>query len=363
MPPPRTGSVEPLKRANGKTYFRARIRLADGSRERIDVPDRYAAPAGGKSARERAEMYAEAVQEREDAGGHNGPLLVARRKREADAARKAELLSGETWERWFARYLAAKECGESYRRISGSVAAKWISPVVGPKPMASLTRDDVEDVRDKLDRALDAKQIRHATARNAWATFTGALKAACAARDRTLRVLAAPIHFGVLPPKRGASRQRPWLYPREWLAFAECGTVPVAFRQVCAMALYTGLRPGELRVLTWADVDLVARTISVSKALDAETGEAKPPKTARGTRSSSDRSTQARTTSRRRSGRTSLPRASIAPASPPTTRPRSRSTFGRCATRTQRGSPSPARRTRSSSGAWGTRARRRRTAT
>ena len=145
--------------------------------------------------------------------------------------------------------------------------------------MASLTRDDVEDVRDGLDRALAAEQIRHATARNAWATLTGALKAACIAKDRSLRVHATPIHFGVLPPERGESRQRPWLYPCEWVAFVTCSAVPVAFRQVCALELYSGLRPGELRVLTWADVNLVAMTLTVSKALDAETGEVKEPKT------------------------------------------------------------------------------------
>ena len=50
MAPPRTGNVEPLRRANGATYFRARIRLFDGSRERVNVP-----PAGVKTARERAE--------------------------------------------------------------------------------------------------------------------------------------------------------------------------------------------------------------------------------------------------------------------------------------------------------------------
>lgn len=41
-------------------------------------------------------------------------------------------------------------------------------PLIGPKPIARLTRDDVEDVRDALDRAIEAKEIRHTTARNVW---------------------------------------------------------------------------------------------------------------------------------------------------------------------------------------------------
>jgi integrase len=174
--------------------------------------------------------------------------------------------------------------GASYRRITGNIVAKWVSPVIGAKPIRGLTRDDIEDVRDRLDRALDAKEIRHTTARNAWSALVGGLKAAYAARNRTLRVIASPIHVGILPPKRGKSRQRPWLYPREWLTFFGCERVPIAFRQTCALALYTGLRPGELRALIWADVDLAARTISVSKAWDPQTKSAKPPKTAAGQR-------------------------------------------------------------------------------
>jgi integrase len=252
-------------------YFRARIRLADGSRERVDVPAKAATPAGGKTARERAELYAEWRQERENA---DGELLAKKRARIANRG-------AETFDQWFARYLKTKECGASYRRITGNVVGKWVSPVIGTKPVRRLTRDDV---RDRLDRAIDAKEIRHTTARNAWSALIGALKAAYAARDRSLRVLTSPLHFGILPPKRGESRQRPWLYPREWLAFGECEDVPVAFRQACALALYTGLRPGELRALIWADVDLEARTLSVSKAWDAQTKSAKRPKTSAGQR-------------------------------------------------------------------------------
>jgi integrase len=273
MPPIRRGVVEKRRRADGRVYFRGRVRLADGSRERADIPAKHSTPAGGKSARERAELYVQMLQEHEDTTGER---LARKRAREA--------LGAETFDDWFARYLKTKDCGESYRRITSHVVAKWVSPAIGAKPVRGLTRDDVEDVRDRLDRALDAKEIRHSTARNVWSALVAALKAAYAARDRSLRVLSSPLHFGILPPKRGETRQRPWIYPREWEAFVECAEVPVAFRQVCAIALYTGLRPGELRALTWADVDLEARTISVSKAFDPQTRAAKRPKTAAGQR-------------------------------------------------------------------------------
>ena len=273
---PRIGTLEPAGMwSDGSPRFRGRVRLGDGTKsDRFDVPHGLDA--------EQARAYVTSTQAQEDANG-----LLLREKREAArdaAAREREPHELESCDSWFKRYLPTKDCGDSHRRISASIWKKWISPVIGPKEMRTLTRDNVEDVRDKLDCALDAKEIRHSTARNAWAVLTGALKAAYAARDRSLRVLSTPLHFGILPPKRGESRQRPWLYPREWLAFVTCEAIPIAFRQACAVALYTGLRPGELRALLWSDVDLEARTISVSKALDAQSGDVKPPKTAQGQR-------------------------------------------------------------------------------
>lgn len=141
----------------------------------------------------------------------------------------------------------------------------------------SLTRDDLEDVRDALDRALDKKTIRAATARGVWGHVTSAMKAAYAAKDRALRVHAAPLHVGLLPPQRGSARTRPWLYPREWLAFVMHEQTPVAFRRAAAIALYSGLRPGELAALTWGEsIDLEAGVIHFTKAVEKEKKNSAP---------------------------------------------------------------------------------------
>src|SRR5258708_2508947 len=104
MAPRRTGSVEPFKGVLGSTRFRARIRLADDTRARVDVPEKYCTPAGGKTARERAELYALALQEREDEGGeNNGPLLVAKRARAAEEAKQHDPCYGETFTSYRAR--------------------------------------------------------------------------------------------------------------------------------------------------------------------------------------------------------------------------------------------------------------------
>jgi hypothetical protein len=105
MPLPRTGSVESFRRANGRTYYRARIRLGDGSRVRVDVPEKYATPAGRKSAAERAELYAQAVQERED---ETGDLLKAKMRREAEQAKQRDPRLGETVALWSERWVKVR---------------------------------------------------------------------------------------------------------------------------------------------------------------------------------------------------------------------------------------------------------------
>jgi hypothetical protein len=72
----------------------------------------------------------------------------------------------------------------------------------------------------------------------------------------------------VRPPERGGATSKCYAYPSEFLAIASCETIPLAWRELHALAAYTYLRPGELHVLTWADVDLADQKISVSKAWD-----------------------------------------------------------------------------------------------
>ncbi len=71
------------------------------------------------------------------------------------------------------------------------------------------------------------------------ASPTPASSAACSRTGLLRRYRAAPV-------LRGDVRQRPWLYPNEWKQVATCAAVPVEWRQLYALAVYTGLRPGEV---------------------------------------------------------------------------------------------------------------------
>ncbi len=206
------------------TYYRARIRLADDSRVRVDVPPKYSVAAGGKSGRERAEDYAEAHQERED---ETGELLA--KKRAGLIGRKLQPSEpspgGETCDEWYARFQAsAKERGKWM---------KWISPHIGAKPIAAVTRNDVEDIRDALDVAIAAwvkaggknsgklgRAISGKSTMNIWSCLTTAFKAASSGKNRELRVLDGQPNpcVGVQPPgdrESRKARRKTFVWPKE----------------------------------------------------------------------------------------------------------------------------------------------------
>lgn len=168
---------------------------------------------------------------------------------------------------------------------------KWIAPHIGHLPIGSITRDDVERVRDALDQAIllhsrsnSAEGISAKRARNVWVVVTTTFRAACMAKRRDLRVRTDNPCTDVLPPERGESRRRPFVYPNEVVALLSCEDVPREWRELYALACYLYLRPGELRALTWGDIDLDAGIVHISKAWDERSGDLKGPKTRNGVR-------------------------------------------------------------------------------
>ena len=283
MPRARTGSVETYRRKDGTLYYKARIRLADGSRTRVDVPRRH---AGDEESRE---FYARAAQERED---ERGDLLAAKRKQGAQRAAQRNQTHGETCTRYRERLdKHRKELGRRSGRDDASTWKVWLAERIGHLPIARVTREDVERVRDALDESIalhkrtEGKEgIGAKRAANVWTVLTTTFKAACMAKRRDLRVREDNPCNGVLAPERGESRRRTFVYPVEASALLNCRDVPLPWRETYAVACYLYLRPGELRALTCGDVDLDARVVHVTKAYDERTRTVKAPKTRNGVR-------------------------------------------------------------------------------
>jgi integrase len=199
-----------------------------------------------------------------------------------------EPASVETSNAWHARYLVhCRERGLSTVGDKGDRWRKWIAPGIGEKPMASVTREDIEDVRDALDAVIleyDRKgpgrgRISAKTAQNAWGELTVAFSEAANSKRRDLRILALNPALGIRPPERGSPKTKVYPYPAEFLAVAACAAIPLPWRELHALAAYTYARPGELQVLEWPDVDLEDRKIRIIRAWDYKNDRIKSTKT------------------------------------------------------------------------------------
>ncbi len=274
----RTGTLERAGSwPDGSPRWRGRVRLEDGTKsERFDVPR--------KNSRNEATARAwlATIQAGED---ESGELLAIKR----DAARKhaAEIVAPhdlETADAWFLRYVThrsadvrTKDMRDHWRR--------WISPVLGDKPIRALARADAEAVRNGLDDAIRAGKLRPKSAQNMWGTLTRAMKEATSSKDPTLRVFELSPCVNVQPPIKGESRRKAFFYPKEIVALVTCEAIPLASRFTYACAAYLGLRPNELAALRWSDVQAGAPSlVHVSSAVDWDSGESKAPKTSAGIR-------------------------------------------------------------------------------
>ena len=276
--PKRTGSVEPCTR-NGKPAFRARIRLADGSRVRVDVPEKYATPAGGKTARERAELYAAAVQERED---ETGELLKERNAGKLGRQRRPDAAGGELVSEWYARYYKAAASGAVGRKNRGKPQSSvddrrarfrsWIEPVIGPLTMTEVTAGDLRRVVQKLDEAIRERAAFYGrsddehtgrkpglsakTGQNVWSEVTNGFSEAVSSKLDDLRVLTTNPAIGVLPPSTADDREQAALFPSEVIALLSCEAISLSRRRCYAAAIYLGCRRSELERIEAVDVDL-----------------------------------------------------------------------------------------------------------
>jgi integrase len=166
--------------------------------------------------------------------------------------------------------------------------------IIGSLDVRTVGRDAIERVRDDLDRKIAAGAFSWKTAANVWTVVTSMFDA-MNAKKRDLRVRTDDPCKDIRPTDRGAHKAKQYLYPSEFLTFVSCATVPLRWREVVALAVYTFLRDGELRVLRWegGDVDLDHGVLSITKAWDRGGKKVKTTKTGH-----TDASPSSRTSSR-----------------------------------------------------------------
>lgn len=219
----------------GKRYS-VRVRFADGKRKWVPLPE-------GLS-------HAQAVEQA-------AKIAASARRAEAPEDTRSIVQPGETLDTWFTRWVESRE-RRGYRttRDDRSRYKTHIKPVIGHKAVAAITTDDIESVRDSLDRKTAEAKMAWTTAQLVWSAVKSMFKAARLAKQRDLRVRRDDPTLGVAPPDRGAVKAKQFLFPSEMAALLACEAVPLQWRRTFALATYLMLRASELEALGWDDLDL-----------------------------------------------------------------------------------------------------------
>jgi integrase len=138
---------------------------------------------------------------------------------------------------------------------------RYVRPQLGMKPLVSVQAFDVQRLyRELLDRGLSARSIRYTHA-----VLRSALKQAV----RWKLLLANSAELVDLP--RHIRRTVGVLSVEQARTFM-AAIVGHPYEALFALAMTTGMRPSEYLALTWADIDLVRGTVSVSRTLEWKKG-------------------------------------------------------------------------------------------
>lgn len=131
---------------------------------------------------------------------------------------------------------------------------KHILPYLGQKPIRDITGEDIRRYLDAL-----CVRISLGTARDVWRILHTAFREA-----REKKLIASAPYEGVKGPKR--QQKKPRFLHKVEQAKIERESISTG-RIENVVALYTGLRLGELCALTWEDVDFETNTIHVRRTL------------------------------------------------------------------------------------------------
>ena len=196
-----------------------------------------------------------------------------------------DISNRDTFGKWVGHWLAVKkgECTASQYRLY-EVRSGYFTEAFGHYPLASVTTMDVQEVINQL-----AQQNPHTKKPSAKKTLNGIKQIAFqifsfAVENRTIDY--NPAQY-VRIPKNAPKTERRALTKTERTWIEE---TPHRAQTAAMIMLYAGLRRGELTALTWRDVDLQSKTITVNKSVNfkekAEDGGAviKTPKSAAGNR-------------------------------------------------------------------------------
>jgi integrase len=191
----------------------------------------------------------------------------------------------ETLAEWSDRWLAVRaDRGLATVDDDRSRLRNHVLPLLGAKNVRTITRDNVEELVEKLDAGIRAHVLSWKTASHAWGLVTRMFADACGAKRRDLRVREDNPAHGVHGPDRGVARTKVYLYPAEFFALIGCERVPLRWRRTFAITTFLYARAGEVNALTWADCDLERGVVHIHASANRKTGDVSTTKSGKSRR-------------------------------------------------------------------------------
>ena len=248
-------------------HFVARVQL-DGKRARIHLQPGLSE----EKARATAEFYTENPE-------------IARKTLESQKAQKSSIApipKGETFAHYVVRYYEDRD-RRGLAAVQGDqrFLEKHVCPHIGEKPIADVTREDIEKLVQHFDDKTARGEWAWRSARRSWNLIHALFAQACTSKNLALRVRKDNPTHDVAPPDAGEEKAKAFLWPNEFLRLMTCEQVPQDARRLYAIAIYLYSRAAEILVLRWTDIDLEHGTIRIARGFDQERKQEKSTKAGR----------------------------------------------------------------------------------
>jgi len=249
MARPATGTVQ-----WSGDHWRVRVTLEDGSRPWIDLPRTFG-PNDREKARAKARELAAYARE------HG-----LTRTRETPLPSDAETVRAYV-ERWMddRRRRGIKTADDDVSRMK-----KHVFPVIGDVAIRAVSARELRALVVTLDEKITSGALAWKTAGNVWGLVGKMFADAQRSKVEALRVRDDNPASGVAPPDRGVKRSKCFLYPDEFSRLVASPAVPMAWRRIYAIAVFTYAREGELDAVECEDIDLKRGVLLIHRARDRE---------------------------------------------------------------------------------------------
>jgi integrase len=248
------------KDAQGVERWHTRVRELDGSEPRRPIDANWATDHG-PDAKAKAKQVA---------------AVLARGIRTARAVPRG---TGQTVQEYGTAWLSWRE-SQGLACVSGdkSTLLRHVYPSIGHLPIKGVTRDDLKrlvlvlDAKAKKGKSDDGKPFAWKSAVNAWAIVLALFRDATKSKRPDLCVLETNPARDLAGPDVGAKKSKQYVYPAEFLQLVSCTRVPLRWRRLFSLAIYSYARAGELSALKWSDVNLAQGVIHVHQSEDRNKG-------------------------------------------------------------------------------------------